>query len=210
MEYFYLFLWSLPLSIWYSSRFEWLLHFYFMHRKTWGITFGYERHHLIHHVVFGTNEKYVSSEKEEMNLIPMGKLHGPMLVFIASAPWWALTGFLCLWLPFLWPIPLCMTVTLILNFIVYETFHYVMHMEEDLWLKHWCVYKWLDAHHHLHHAHMGKNLNVVFPIGDLLSGTLLLPSKRDEKGFKPVRLPRFLMVDVVKMLRYYVFRYNVA
>jgi hypothetical protein len=188
MEYVILFLQSLPLSIWYSSRFEWLLHFYFMHRPTWGITFGYIKHLKIHHVVFGADKTFVSNDEEEMDLIPMGKLHGPMLVTLASAPIWILTGVLSIWTPFLWAIPLCFTATLALNFTVYETFHYVMHMERDHWIKHLRVYQWLCGHHLLHHRFMNMNLNVVFPIGDLFSGTLLLRTPSG-KGFKQVQGP---------------------
>lgn len=35
----------------------------------------------------------------------------------------------------------------------------------------------LNGHHLLHHRYMHKNFNVVFPLADLLLGTLLLRSK---------------------------------
>jgi sterol desaturase/sphingolipid hydroxylase (fatty acid hydroxylase superfamily) len=52
-----------------------------------------------------------------------------------------------------------------------------MHLPKSRRLERSWVFRRLNGHHLLHHRYMHRNFNVVFPLADLLFGTLLLRSK---------------------------------
>jgi hypothetical protein len=59
--------------------------------------------------------------------------------------------------------------------------HLEMHKPEQRIFSSWPVYKFLARHHCLHHRHMDKNFNVVFPLADYVLGTSLRASQADLK-----------------------------
>ena len=59
----------------------------------------------------------------------------------------------------------------------YEYMHWCMHLPKKRGIERSGIYFRLNGHHLLHHRYMGKNFNVVFPLADLILGTLLLRSR---------------------------------
>lgn len=172
------------IGIAYASTFEWKLHKSFMHKKItckWRwlekiLNYPFERHTLIHHQIFKSDHTYHSSLKEEHATIPMAWWNGPVLIFIAVAPWWIAIAILSIWLPFLWSIPLGVSISVIAYFCAYEYFHWCMHDPKGRWFESTSWFRWIDSHHHGHHEHMHKNFNVVCPLADVLFGTYLRPA----------------------------------
>ena len=62
---------------------------------------------------------------------------------------------------------------LVAYYVLYESLHFCMHVPRDRWLERTWLFRWLDAHHHLHHQYAFKNLNVVLPLADWLLGSLI-------------------------------------
>ncbi len=185
MIHYILFAGFLILGIAYSSVFEWTLHKFVMHRRircpiSWlekALQYPFERHALVHHLVFHIDDKYHSTRREDHVTIPMAKWNGPVLILIASLPWWIAVFIAWIWLPFLWSIPVAVTFSLTAYFVTYEYFHWCMHDPRGRWFESTKWFKWIDRHHHNHHRHMGKNLNVVLPIADKFFGTYFPPTQ---------------------------------
>jgi hypothetical protein len=62
--------------------------------------------------------------------------------------------------------------------------HLEMHKPEQRVFSTWPVYKFLARHHCLHHRHMDRNFNVVFPLADYLLGTSVRANEADQKYMK--------------------------
>jgi sterol desaturase/sphingolipid hydroxylase (fatty acid hydroxylase superfamily) len=56
---------------------------------------------------------------------------------------------------------------------LYEYLHFCMHVPRERRLETTAWFRWLDAHHHMHHKRHLNNLNVVLPLADLVLGTLI-------------------------------------
>jgi sterol desaturase/sphingolipid hydroxylase (fatty acid hydroxylase superfamily) len=54
---------------------------------------------------------------------------------------------------------------------IWNKIHLEMHKPEHRSFSQWPVYKFLAQYHYLHHQHMDKNFNVVFPFADYILGT---------------------------------------
>ena len=54
--------------------------------------------------------------------------------------------------------------------------HLEMHKPEQRVFSTWPVYKFLARHHCLHHRHLDRNFNVVFPLADYVLGTRAGPT----------------------------------
>ena len=59
----------------------------------------------------------------------------------------------------------------------YEYIHWCMHLPRKRFVERSGIFFRLNGHHLLHHRYMGKNFNVVFPLADLLLGTLVIRSQ---------------------------------
>jgi sterol desaturase/sphingolipid hydroxylase (fatty acid hydroxylase superfamily) len=69
---------------------------------------------------------------------------------------------------------------IVVYYSVYESFHWAMHVPRaSKALSRFRFYRFLDAHHRVHHKYMLSNLNVILPLADLTLGTL-----RDADGRK--------------------------
>jgi hypothetical protein len=177
---------SLFVILSYTSGFEWTLHTTVMHKRykfRWKLLqkiadHAFERHALVHHSVFGHGGAYHSADKKKHATIPMSWWHGPALVILASAPWWAGIGIASIWLPCYWLIGVSITGIISLYFCAYEYFHWCMHDPKGRWFESTRWFKRIDAHHHGHHEKMHKNFNVVLPIADILMGTYYRPAPK--------------------------------
>ena len=154
------------IAIAYASIFEWTLHRYVMHRpiKIFGLEFRYpfEKHAKTHHVIFRGDGTYWIQNEEDKWTIPMAWWNGPVLVIVASSPFLIFSS---------WIFGVAIF-SIALYYATYEYLHWCMHLRKNRIIERTCVFRWLDAHHILHHQRQSTNFNVVLPFADWLFGTL--------------------------------------
>jgi hypothetical protein len=165
----------------YCSFFEWTLHRYVMHRPLGKFRYPYEAHALIHHRVFRADETYHLIHKQDAMTIPMAWWNGPVLVALVAMPFLAVAWWLGQW-GFVAGAALASAA----YYATYEYIHWCMHLPKKRTVERSGIYFRLNGHHLLHHRYMAKNFNVVFPLADLILGTLLV---RSPLHFKQARGP---------------------
>jgi sterol desaturase/sphingolipid hydroxylase (fatty acid hydroxylase superfamily) len=67
-------------------------------------------------------------------------------------------------------------ITFLLYYVGYEGFHYLMHRPSVPFVERSRWFRFLERHHRIHHVHMDRNLNVLFPLADAVLGTLVTAS----------------------------------
>lgn len=158
-----------------SSFTEWLFHRYAFHTPKVN-TRMFKAHTLVHHQIYKGDETYRTHD-DHPKKVPMD--------------WWALPAMLAAHLPVFLLIQWVTGIPSVWGglaavatyFTVYESIHWAMHVPRAAnFLNHFRAFRFLDAHHHLHHRYMLSNLNVVLPLADLTLGTLRVA------GGKRVRL----------------------
>jgi len=155
-------------SVVYCSFFEWTLHKYVMHRPLAFFDYPFRKHALLHHHVFKYDHSYHLQEIEDRKTVPMAWWNAPAMFLINSLPILALQALIGH--PIFWGALLSM----MLYYATYEYLHWCMHVPRKRNVERSGIFFRLNGHHLLHHRYMGKNLNVVLPLTDLLMGTLLL------------------------------------
>ncbi len=153
----------------FSNLFEWWIHKYVMHRlvDVWALRAIYDRHTRQHHVYFTDNEMTVDSTREFR------------IIFF---PWRALFTFMGLGAPFAlalgWAVNAnagyILMVTIVGQYLIYETFHYCCHVHDNWFVRHVPFVNTIRRHHTVHHSKgimMDINMNLTFPIADWLMGT---------------------------------------
>lgn len=70
-----------------------------------------------------------------------------------------------------------------LHHMIWNAIHLEMHKPEGRFFSQWPVYKYLARHHLMHHKYPSKNMNVVFPLADLVLGTTVQPKYADIARF---------------------------
>lgn len=58
----------------------------------------------------------------------------------------------------------------------WNALHTEMHIPSNRWYFRHRVFRFLNRHHYLHHAHPGRNFNVVLPLADYVMGTAVRPT----------------------------------
>jgi hypothetical protein len=171
----------------YGSYFEWFFHRYLFHSPKY-IYRTFREHTLVHHQIYKGDDTYHTHD-EHPDKVPMD--------------WWALPAMVGFHLPLfllvqhftgipsLWGGVAAISI----YYTLYETFHWAMHVPKaSAFLSRFRYYRFLDAHHRVHHKHMLSNLNVLFPLADLTLGTLrradgqrivLFPNLRRKKIISP-------------------------
>lgn len=174
----------------FSSNAEWALHRFIMHRPLLGFNYAYEAHAKIHHVRFGYEQNYVSSDEKEdrVKKIPMAWWNGFVICAIGTPIFMGLVYVLTYpfnpHLGFRWWI-FCYAV-MYSYYLVYEYIHWCMHLPKSRKVEMIGVFRWLNGHHLLHHRYMKKNFNVVLPLADWMWGTLkLLADTKFAQPFGP-------------------------
>lgn len=166
---------AVALGVLQASVFEWIYHRYWLHRP-WLPPQMFTAHTLVHHQLCKHDDTYHVHDEEQEEALTFQWWGGPVLVAINLLPWLAL-----------WPVlaPLAggalyaamlgaVGGTIFVYYLAYEGFHYLMHKPSIGWIERSRLFRAMDRHHRLHHAHMGTNFNVVLPLADLLFGTLIL------------------------------------
>ncbi|MCA3130697.1 MAG: fatty acid hydroxylase family protein [Rhodocyclaceae bacterium] len=162
--------WLLVVPVFFvSNLFEWWIHKYVMHRliDVWALRAIYDRHTRQHHQYFTSNEMTVDSTREFR------------IIFF---PWRALATFISFGVPFAltlgWLVNAnagyVLMVTIVGQYLLYETFHYCCHVHENWFVRHAPFVNTIRRHHTAHHNQgimMERNMNLTFPIADWLMGT---------------------------------------
>ncbi len=151
----------------YSSLFEWILHRYVMHAPVGKFRYAYEAHALTHHGTFRADSSYHLQREPDRHTIHMAWWNGPVLVAIASSPFWVVW----LWLYGSIAAPLGVTAALACYYAAYEYLHWCMHLPRGRWFERTAFFRYINGHHLVHHHRPEWNLNVVLPIADILLGT---------------------------------------
>ncbi|HEY2403780.1 MAG TPA: sterol desaturase family protein [Steroidobacteraceae bacterium] len=162
--------WLLVIPVFvFSNLFEWWIHKRVMHRlvDVWALRAIYERHTREHHQYFSDTEMTVAGSREWR------------IIFF---PWRALFSFMALGVPcalaLAWLINhnagYVLMVTIIGQYLLYETFHYCCHVHDNWFVRNAPFINTIRRHHSAHH-NMGLmtsvNMNLTFPIADWLMGT---------------------------------------
>ncbi len=153
----------------FSNLFEWWMHKYVMHRlvDVWALRAIYDRHTRQHHQYFTDNEMTVDSSREWR------------IIFF---PWRALFTFMALGVPFAlllaWLVNpnagYILMVTIVGQYLIYETFHYCCHVHDNWFVRYVPFVNTIRRHHTVHHnlgIMMDIDMNLTFPIADWLMGT---------------------------------------
>jgi hypothetical protein len=165
---------SFLVAVCYFSIMEWLLHRYMMHGKLFGFKYPYVAHTTIHHHIFRSDHTYHLKDEKDRKKITMAWWNSLILVPLFCLPAIAYsvnTG--------LWSVTAIFVITGFTYYWIYESTHLFMHLPPLIkrrLIERFRIFYWLNGHHLLHHRYMKKNLNVVFPLADVLFGTLLLRS----------------------------------
>ena len=159
----------------YASFFEWVLHKYVMHLPTWNYPFT--AHALTHHGLFRADYSYHIQREEDREKVTFAWWNAPALLLVQS-PLLFLTTYFFGWTAFWGGL-----VALASDYVLYEYLHWCMHVPQDRWLERTWVFRWLNAHHHVHHLYAFKNLNVVLPLADWVMGTLI-PTPAENPSFE--------------------------
>jgi hypothetical protein len=155
-------------SVVYASFFEWTLHRFVMHRPILGFSYPYRSHGITHHTIFGSAKNYHLLEEQNRHLVTMAWWNGPVLMLI-NAPAGLAAGYLA----HTWWGVVAFMVALVGYYVIYEYFHWCMHVPGPRWFQTTRLFKWVDQHHRLHHLQPMRNLNVVIPIADFILRTRL-------------------------------------
>ncbi len=153
----------------FSNWFEWWIHKYVMHRliDVWALRAIYDRHTRQHHQYFTNNEMTVDSTREFR------------IIFF---PWRALFTFMGMGIPFAlalgWVVNpnagYVLMVTIVGQYLIYESFHYCCHVHENWFVRNMPFVNTIRRHHTAHHNQgimMDRNMNLTFPIADWFMGT---------------------------------------
>lgn len=166
-----------------ASFYEWALHRYLLHRpfSFFGTKFArlaahwFKHHTRIHHMTFGFEASYHLQHDHDKDIIDMRKwapyvIMGGMIPYLVAIP-------ILYWLfefTHGWTVLLTGLSISVCYYIAYEYLHWCMHLPKKRQLEMSGLFRRLNGHHLIHHRHMGKNFNVVFPFADWCMRTLLL------------------------------------
>ena len=162
--------WLLVVPVFFfSNLFEWWIHKYVMHRlmDVFALRAIFDRHTRQHHQYFTEHEMTVGSTREWR------------IIFF---PWRALLTFMAFGTPFALALGrlvnpnagYILMVTIVGQYLIYETFHYCCHVHDNWFVRYTPFVNTIRRHHTVHHAQgvmMERNMNLTFPIADWLMGT---------------------------------------
>ena len=148
---------------------EWAMHKYVMHRliDVFALRAIYDRHTRQHHQYFTDTDYTIDTAKEFRIvffpwrvLIVLG-VFGTLLGYIAGQIFNPNVGYF-------------LFLTMVGHYLIYETFHYSCHVQENWFVRNMPFINTIRRHHAAHHnlgIMMHKNMNLSFPIADWVMGT---------------------------------------
>ena len=162
--------WLIAIPVFVAGNFiEWAMHKYVMHRKVdvFALRAIYDRHTRQHHQYFTDNEATIDTIREFRIvffpwrvLIVLG-VGGVGLGLLAALIFNANAGYI-------------LFITMIGQYVVYETFHYCCHVHDNAFVRNMPFINTIRRHHTAHHNQgimMHYNMNLTFPIADWFMGT---------------------------------------
>jgi hypothetical protein len=154
----------------YGSFFEWTLHKYLMHQPRW--KYPFRAHALVHHGLFRTGGDYFLSDKKYLKKVRFAWWNAPFIIALHVPAILLIQDLVSA------PILAGACAAMAVYYGLYEYLHYCMHIPTGRRLEQTRWFRWLDAHHHMHHKRHLNNLNVVLPLADAVFGSLISPKER--------------------------------
>lgn len=162
--------WLIALPVFVAGNFvEWFMHRYVMHKRidVFALRAIYERHTRQHHQYFTDVEPTIDTTREFRIvffpwrvLITLG-VAGLSLGYLASLLFSPNVGYVVF-------------ITMVGQYMVYETFHYCCHVHENWFVRRMPFINTIRRHHTAHHnmgIMMKYNMNLTFPIADWFMDT---------------------------------------
>ena len=160
----------LVLSCVLMSFIEHQVHKKLMHRRsTASFKRTFEAHALVHHRHYSeifSDEPVARGEDEEIRLTVR---KAPL----KAAPFAALIGLVS------WQGAVIFVAVVVFHHWAWNQIHLEMHKPEQRNFSTWPIYRFLARYHCLHHRHMNRNFNVVFPLADYILGTSVRANEGD-------------------------------
>lgn len=162
--------WLIAIPVFIAGNFvEWFMHRYVMHKRinVFGLRQIYERHTRQHHQYFTDNDATIDTSREfRIVFFPWRVLAtlgaaGLPLALIASWLFGTNAGYV-------------LFITMVSQYLVYETFHYCCHCHDNWFVRNMPFINTIRRHHTAHHNQgimMKYNMNLTFPIADWFMGT---------------------------------------
>jgi hypothetical protein len=177
---------TVPVTLLGAFGFEWRVHQLVLHHRAPGLGLLYERHELMHHVIY-THEDMTMRSRREWWLVLM-PAYAVVLVALVNAPITALVAALaggdaaCLYLA-----------TSMAFFLSYEWLHLAYHLPRESFVGRNRVVARLREHHRRHHdPRLMKrwNFNVTIPVFDWLHRTVWSPDREAAADARRARRAR--------------------
>lgn len=162
--------WLVAIPVFLAGNFvEWAMHRYVMHKRidVFALRAIYERHTRQHHQYFSDLEPTIDTTREfrivffPWRVLTTLGVGGLTLGYIASLIFNANVGYVVF-------------LTMVAQYLVYETFHYCCHVHENWFVRNVPFINTIRRHHTAHHnmgIMMKYNMNLTFPIADWALGT---------------------------------------
>jgi hypothetical protein len=148
---------------------EWAMHKFVMHRliDVFALRAIYDRHTRQHHQYFTDTDYTIGTVKEHRIvffplrvLIVLG-IFGLLISYCVAKAINANVGYI-------------VYMTMVSHYLIYETFHYCCHIQENWFVRNVPLVNTIRRHHAAHHnlgIMMHKNMNLTFPLADRIMGT---------------------------------------
>ena len=162
--------WLMVLPVAIAGNFgEWAMHKYVMHRQidVFALRAIYDRHTRQHHQYFTDTDYTIDSVREfrivffPWRVLTVLGVGGGAVALVCAYVFGANAGYIAY-------------MTVIAHYVLYETFHYCCHIQENAFVRHMPFINTIRRHHAAHHnlgIMMHKNMNLTFPIADWFMGT---------------------------------------
>ena len=148
---------------------EWAMHKYVMHRlvDVFALRAIYDRHTRQHHQYFTDTEYTIDTTKEfrfvffPWRVLAVLGVAGTVFGYLASQIINSNVGYI-------------LFMTMVGHYLIYETFHYCCHVQENWFVRNIPLINTIRRHHAAHHnlgIMMHKNMNLSFPLADWAMGT---------------------------------------
>lgn len=162
--------WLLMIPVALAGNFiEWGMHKYVMHRlrNVFALRSIYDRHTRQHHQYFTDNDVTIGTVQEfrivffPWRVLAVLAVAGGLISLAMAALVNANAGYVTF-------------VTMIGHYLVYETFHFCCHVQDNWFVRNAPFINTIRRHHTAHHnmgIMMHVNMNLTFPVADCLMGT---------------------------------------